>query len=208
MIYFGNPVTELIRDAIRAGHIGIIATPASERKSQWVDAPWCADNGCFTNVKFDVEEWHSWLWENVERKDLCVFATAPDVVGDAAATLERSLPWLDKIRQVGYPAAFVAQDGIEDTDVPWSEFDCLFLGGTTEFKLGSIAQEYAGRAKARGKWLHMGRVNSLKRLRYAEYLDCDSADGTHLTFRPDKYLGDVLHWMRTVHTEMPLELEW
>ena len=96
---------------------------------------------------------------------------------------------------MGYPAAFVAQDGIEHTDVPWDEFDCLFIGGATEFKLGAIARRYATEAKRRGKWLHMGRVNSLKRWRYAEAIGCDSVDGTALVYDPVNRLAELMHWV-------------
>ena len=40
-------------------------------------------------------------------------------VGDAAATLTRSAPMLPRIRALGYPAALVAQDGLEHLAVPW-----------------------------------------------------------------------------------------
>jgi hypothetical protein len=74
---------------------------------------------------------------------------------------------------------FVAQDGCEHGLVPpWWSFDALFLGGSTAWKLGPDARALAGRAKQRGKWLHMGRVNSLRRLRYAQAIGCDSVDGS------------------------------
>ena len=85
--------------------------------------------------------------------------------GDAAATLTRSAPFLPAIRALGYPAALVAQDGLEDLDVPWDDFDVLFIGGSTEWKLGPHARALAAEAKARGKGVHMGRVNSQRRRR-------------------------------------------
>jgi hypothetical protein len=65
---------------------------------------------------------------------------------------------LDRIRAVGYPAALVAQDGLEDLPICWSSFDALFLGGTTRWKLGSAAARFAQQARQRGVWVHMGRV--------------------------------------------------
>ena len=62
----------------------------------------------------------------------------------------------------------------------------LFIGGTDEFKLGPDAEAIGREAKDRGKWLHMGRVNSIKRLRIAKRMGCDSVDGTYLSFGPDK----------------------
>jgi hypothetical protein len=53
-----------------------------------------------------------------EERERCLFAMAPDVVGDAVATLERSRPYFAKIWELGYSAACVLQDGQEDVPVP------------------------------------------------------------------------------------------
>jgi hypothetical protein len=73
---------------------------------------------------------------------------SPLVIGDAAATLERSRPWLARIRELGVPAALVAQDGVEALEIPWGEFDVLFLGGSTEWKVGPAAEALTLEAKA------------------------------------------------------------
>lgn len=204
MIYFANPSTEKIRDAVRAGHIGIISTPKSSRESQKVyGAYWCADNGCFGDG-FDAGQWWNWLVSESQHAQTCVFATAPDVVGNHWATLDRSAPWLPKIRHLGYKAAFVAQDGATKSNVPWDSFDSLFIGGTTEFKLGETARQLASHAKNIGKWVHMGRVNSAKRFRYAESIGCDSVDGTYLIYGPDTNLPKLMAWIRELHTQPAL----
>ncbi len=129
---------------------------------------WAADNGCFAQGdRFKLEKFYAWL-KRVPRSRL-LFATAPDVFLDPLATLERSRPVLRELRAQGYQTALVAQNHSELYEIPWDEFDCLFLGGDT--------------AKRRGKWVHMGRVNSHRRLRYAATIGCDSADGTVLRFR-------------------------
>lgn len=192
--YFANPCGQAVIEAMRRGDLGFIDTPAQGNKRP-DDVIWCADNGAFSD-KFDERKWWRFLEANAHRAKSCVFAVAPDVVGDAAATLERSLPWLPKIRALGYPAAFVAQDGLENLTVPWDEFDCLFIGGTTTWKLNPHARELVREAKARGKWVHMGRVNSERRWKYADAIGCDSCDGTFLTFGPDVNLPRLLAWTR------------
>jgi hypothetical protein len=182
-------------DAMHAKTIGYIDTPAQGNKRP-AGVVWCADNGCFGKGYPGDEKWLGWLEKNAYAADDCLFATAPDVVGDAAATLERSAPFLPMIRALGYPAALVAQDGLEDLEVPWSEFDVLFIGGSTEWKLGPAARQLIREAKQRGKWVHMGRVNSERRYRYANDLGCDSVDGTYLTFGPDINLPKLLAWSR------------
>lgn len=214
-----------------AGQLAYIDTPAQgNRRPDGVT--WCADNGAFSD-KWDADKWWSFLVKNADRASTCRFAVAPDVVGDAAATLERSRPWLAKIRALGYPVAFVGQNGLEDLETPWDEFDCLFLGGglecvpcryvfrearrpkrgeacptcgqqLTEWKLGAAAAELVAEAKRRGKWVHMGRVNSYKRLAYAESIGCDSADGTYLTFGPAKNLPKLLGWLDRLGGQLPL----
>lgn len=192
VVYFANPV-RAAREAMLDGRLGYIDTPAQGNKRP-DEVLWCADNGAFSD-KFDADKWWAWLTKHAEHADSCAFAVAPDVVGDAAATLERSRPWLARIRELGFPAAFVAQDGWEDHEVPWDEFDVLFVGGSTEFKLGPVAAQAVAEAKARGKWVHMGRVNSRKRLRYAASIGCDSVDGTYLVFGPEKNLPKLLGWL-------------
>lgn len=204
MLYYANPTTGT-RDAMTAGLLGFIDTPAQGNKRP-DGVVWCADNGAFSDA-FDEKRWWKFLQANAKYADTCAFAVAPDVVGDAAATIERSLPWLPKIRALGYPPAFVAQDGQENLPVPWDEFDVLFVGGTTGWKLSAAARALVREAKTRGKHVHMGRVNSGKRYRYAEAIGCDSCDGTYLVFGPDINLPKLLGWVKDLETR-PALFDW
>lgn len=185
-----------MKAAMTAGLIGCIDTP-SQHKPRPPGAVWCADNDCFGTRYPGDKAWLAWLVRNAADAPTCLFAVAPDVVGDAAATLARSAPHLPAIRGLGYPAALVAQDGLEHLDIPWDTFDVLFIGGTTAWKLGAAARSIVADAKTRGKHVHMGRVNSERRYRYAHAIGCDSVDGTYLVFGPDKNLPNVLAWVRT-----------
>lgn len=179
-----------------AGLLGCIVTPAQgNRILEGVTL--AVDNGCFGAGYPGDREW--WAWLQKLPADRVKFAVAPDVVADARATLERSAPWLPRIRAAGFPAAFVAQDGLEEVVVPWDEFDALFVGGSTPWKLGAAARDLIAEAKARGKWVHMGRVNSLTRLRRAAFSGCDSADGTYIAFGPDRNLPRMLGFIRNVN---------
>lgn len=198
MLYFANPCGPNVVAAMANGRLGLIDTPsqgnvASTNAAHAAGAVWCADNGAFSD-NFDEARWWAFLRRNAHRASTCRFAVAPDCVSDAVATLARSLPWLPRIRSLGYPVAFAAQDGLERLDVPWDQFDVLFIGGSTEWKLGAHARAMVATAKAAGKWVHMGRVNSARRYRYAEYIGCDSADGTFLTYGPDQLLPRLLSW--------------
>lgn len=195
MRYYANPSTPQVRERMTAGELDCIVTP--KQGNRIPDGAWfCADNGVYGKGWPGEDAW--WAWLQGLPTERCRFAVAPDVVGDAEATLTRSLPWLPQIRALGIPAAFVAQDGAETVGVPWDQFDVLFIGGTTDWKLGRHARALTVEAKKLGKQVHMGRVNSAQRLRYAAGIGCDSADGTYIAFGPDVNLPKVLGWLRQV----------
>src|SRR5205807_1030633 len=114
-----------------------------------------------------------------------LFVTAPDRVGDHAATARMFDVWLPPLRRFGLPLAFVAQDGLTDphTQIPWESVSALFVGGTDNFK-DKWAARLAAAARARGKFCHLGRVNGRRRLRLAIQADCDSVDGSSLSRFP------------------------
>jgi hypothetical protein len=173
----------------------------SHGKTHLENVLWAADNGCYTNPDLDVAEYLAWLERLKEFQETCLFATAPDVVGDARATWERSKDILPQIRQLGYAAALVAQDGIEDYPIQWDAFDTLFIGGTTEWKLSSNVHLLCREALKEGKWVHMGRVNSFRRLLRARFAGCQSADGTQLAFAPDKRLAQLEKWFDFINAQ-------
>jgi hypothetical protein len=199
--YLTGSVTGVTRH-LDSGTLGFMKTPTTGDivRPGWT---WAADNGCFGKNYVGDDRWFAWLQRFTEQqRATCLFATAPDVVGDAAATLERSQPWLPRIRALGYKAALVAQDGLTPDTTPWETFDVLFIGGSTSWKLGSDAQTLIAAAKARGKFVHVGRVNSMRRFSMMSHLGVDSVDGTYIAFGPDKNAGNVLGWVRW-HKQQP-----
>jgi hypothetical protein len=189
-----------VRAVAHTADIGLLVTPDTGYLPQIPAFPYhAADNGCFNHPERSPEQFLRWL----KRVPVGLFAPAPDVVGDAQLTLERSRPILPLIRDLGWPAAFVAQDGIEHTEIPWEGFDVLFLGGTTKFKLGPVAREFARQAKLKDKRVHMGRVNSFKRLKLAQEWGCDTVDGTFLAFGPQVNLPKLLKWLERIKGVTP-----
>jgi hypothetical protein len=187
---------------MRDGLLALIATPAGGSPPP-PGVAWCADNACYTGRYPGDEAYLAWLARHRAHAGLCGFATAPDVPADAPATLARAAPMLPRIQQLGYPAALVAQDGLEQLPIPWHSFDVLFLGGTTTWKLSPAAAGLAARARAHGLAVHMGRVNSLRRLRHAAAIGCTSADGTFLAYGPDRNLPTLLSWLDQVNRDQP-----
>lgn len=201
-----GPLEAAVNDGLS---VGLLIQPGNGYATR-IDrfSAWAADNGCFAaGAAFSLDAFLEYLRDPrlLERRERCLFATAPDVVGDAAATLERALPAIDRIRELGYPVAFVGQDGSEDdvdSLIPWSSVDVLFLGGSTEWKVDpDRAGVVAAAARSRGIPVHMGRVNSLRRLRIAQSFGCATADGTFLAFGPDTNLPRLRRWIETLENE-------
>jgi hypothetical protein len=77
---------------------------------------WCFDSGCGPTKSGEVgseypgdKAFLTMLGRLADCQADCLFAVAPDVLGDAEATLARSFPMLPKIRALGYSAVYVAQ---------------------------------------------------------------------------------------------------
>lgn len=162
-----------------------------------------ADNGRFASPEKYTDNGFL-LWLNRQPLDRCLFAVAPDVLADHQATVDLSLPMLPRIRGAGVPVAFVAQDGAQPGDIPWNDFDALFVGGSSQWKFSADSIACMSEAKRRGKYLHIGRVNSYARCRAARGLGADSVDGTFLVFGPDINTPKMLGWFDRLEREPEL----
>lgn len=183
-----------VQQAIAHGRLAQMVTP--DAGNRLVDgARWALDNGCFSD-RWTPERWSATLDQHADRAADCLWAVVPDVVADAEATDRMWARWWSAPMRRGYRLAYVAQNGCRYIPAGAS---AVFLGGTTEWKLGPEARAVAALAKRLGKWLHMGRVNSLRRLRYAASIGCDSVDGTFLAYGPDRNLPTLLRWLRLAH---------
>lgn len=190
MLLVGKGLRTLLPYAERHHNLGRLIQPrdCSSPRETSERLPWAADNDCF-NGGLDERLWGAMLRVWAGRPG-CLWATVPDVVGDADATLrsfEIYEPW---VREASLPAALVTQDGMRPDDVPWPRIAALFIGGTDDHKLGQEARTLIRAAKALGKWVHMGRVNTRGRTRYACALGVDSIDGTSVSRFTDRYLRE------------------
>jgi hypothetical protein len=160
--------------------------------------PYALDNGCF--VEFRRETWERLLDEALN--DLPVFVCLPDIVGDAARTLDLFEAFVPRTQ--GLPRALVLQDGIERFRIPWGELAAVFVGGSDRFKYSAEAVNAARTAKMLGKWVHVGRVNSPPRL--ANWLGlADSIDGSGLS-RFDHMLEHVLVMLEGKHPQTAMDM--
>ena len=126
-------------------------------------------------------------------------------VTDAPETLRMARAFAPFVRWLGFKVAMVAGDGMENMidEIPWELLDCIFLGGSTEWKIGYGGERVAKEAKARGKLVHMGRVSSLERMEIADRFGCDTADGTYLKAGPETNLPKVMEWLDALNNREP-----
>ena len=156
------------------------------------------DNGAFSG--FNAAAFAGLLVREAGNRERCLFVAMPDIVGNARRTLE-----LWRYRHdfaMGWPLALVAQDGIEDLDIPWDELHAIFIGGGDPWKDSRAAQDVVRTAKVLRKHVHVGRVNTVRRFRLFAELGADTCDGSGLA-RYDHMLEDI---EREMSAEQPPSL--
>ena len=182
---------------------GILTSPAHTGVPAGIVAgmDWAAENECYTRG-WQPRRFFIWL-EKMERyRDTCLFVPVPDVVGNARATLSSFFLWRDKF--AGWPVAFVAQDGQEALDYP-RDFNVLFIGGTTKWKLGDGAMRCIRYAADNGKRVHIGRVNWARRYFHFRALPGSkefTCDGTRTRF--DGTARTVVAWAEYMESSYQL----
>lgn len=180
---------------ISHARLGTLIVPRQQARPESVivrGRPWACDNGAFTG--FDERLFLRMLDQlHAARVPGCLFIVCPDVVGDSVATLKLFHQWHAQLRRYGFPLAFVGQDGLQVNEVPWSLFDVFFVGGTTEWKLSRHVETLVSYAKAHGKKVHIGRVNTEKRKRHCMRIGADTIDGSKYTRFPDTYIQGGLN---------------
>jgi hypothetical protein len=170
-------------------HVGVLLVPAA-RTERTFGRSWAVDNGAFSG--FDAGAFVELLGK-VRGRPGCQFVAAPDVVADARETLRLYALWAPMIRALGFPVALVAQDGLTVRQTPWTAIDALFIGGSTDWKLSRHADDLLSYAAVHGKWRHVGRVNSRRRMRH--FLGrTDSIDGSGFSRWP-KRIGLASRWL-------------
>ena len=137
------------------------------------------DNGAYSG--FRSRAFEALVQRSKPNRDRCLFVSVPDVVGSVRRTKEcwdrrfDVCPYLH-----GWPLAFVAQDGCENLEIPWGQFEAVFIGGTNDFKDSKSALDVVSAAKIMRKHIHVGRVNSVHRFLRFHRSGADTCDGSGL----------------------------
>lgn len=167
------------------------------------------DNECFTKP-FDPMRMAATLEATRPYIKQCLFVVVPDIpwhngerVFDATITLEMFDEYATHPIFNDWPLAYVAQNGAESLPFP-AEASAIFIGGDTEWKESDAALSVIKRAQKKGLWVHVGRVNSKRRINHFALAVVDSVDGTGVTFAPDRVMEQLTRWL----AQKPLNLAY
>jgi hypothetical protein len=166
--------------------------------------PWAVDNGAFSD--FNAAKFVATLEKLVREKyhgpqrdqayHPCLFVNVPDKVADACHTRHLFASWYPILK--AWPLAYTLQDGQRAEVVPWDLIAAVFVGGSTEYKVSPAAAALVLEARARGLWVHWGRVNTRQRVRYLRSV---SGDSPRTSFDGSGFSK----WSRT---RIPIGLRW
>jgi len=142
--------------------------------------PYALDNGAWTayrrNEAFDESAFRRALDLMGADAD---FVVAPDIVTGGIESLRFSEKWIRELQDRCQLTLIAVQDGMtpEDVEPMLSDDLGLFVGGSTDWKIHTLPRW--GRVKAStGCYLHVGRVNTRRRIRLCGLAGADSFDGS------------------------------
>lgn len=186
--------------ADRPDRLGVLLTPSNGNREWWCPGMvWGCDNDCFNGL--NAPAYLRMLAKVATFKSKPGWVSCPDVVCDPHETRRRFDVWHPVVAELGLPAAFVGQDGVTVGDIPWDRIACYFVGGSTEWKLSDETGLLTREAHERGKLVHYGRVNTMRRIVWIGRgmrdgrLWCDTIDGTGFSAFGDKRIPSGVRWM-------------
>lgn len=142
--------------------------------------PYALDNGAWTAFQqgkpFDEKKFGHALAKMGRDAD---FVVIPDIVAGGLPSLEMSLRWMRRVLDASERGLVAVQDGIEPADIIdlIGQRVGIFVGGSTPWKLRTMPM-WGVLAAQKGAWLHVGRVNSGKRIQLCADAGATSFDGT------------------------------
>ncbi len=145
MIVLVSGSTATMRRIGNVPNLGVFFNPNSSNYRRQVVPDrmvWAADNAAYTGFNPDKFEL---MIDTLHHRRIpkCLFVASPDDVtsdfrcGDPSVTRSLFERWEPTITRCGFPVAYVAQDGVKASDLPWGRFSVVFLGGST--RVGNLA---------------------------------------------------------------------
>lgn len=193
MLLLVSGATATVKKWRQVGELIVPGAGNAPESLKLVPGMWAMDNGAYSGFEADafmrmLERYHTYQASHGSHG--CLWVSCPDVVADAYATLQLWPFWSRVIRGVGFRPALVLQDGMLASEVPWKELGAVFVGGSTAWKFSPQAHELVAYARARGLWVHVGRVNSRKRIYEAYRMGAQSFDGGQYSMFADRRIPE------------------
>lgn len=186
LAYASRTGTRRNLDGLRAAGWRLIVSATGVLRSEGF--PYALDNGAWTahqkGEPFDGDAFRRALDLMGPAAD---FVVLPDVVAGGPRSLDLSLSWLREVTACGAPVYLPVQNGICPSDLVGGfgivdQVQGLFVGGDTPWKLRTMPQ-WGEVARAHRLKLHVGRVNTRRRIIACQLAGADSFDGS----RPSKW---------------------
>jgi hypothetical protein len=142
--------------------------------------PYALDNGAWTayrrGERFDEPAFLRALMLLGPNAD---FVVVPDIVCQGALSLRFSEAWLPRLQPLGHPLLLAVQNGIVPRDVEGLVGPRLglFVGGDSPWKERTLPF-WGDLALSSNCHFHVGRVNTVRRIRLCVQAQADSFDGS------------------------------
>jgi hypothetical protein len=175
MGYASRTGTRRNLDALRAAGWRLLVSAAGDWRPEGF--AYGIDNGAWS-AHTQGTEWDGGAFERLVAKlgDGADWIVVPDIVCGGLASLELSRRWLDRLPGL---RLIPVQDGMTDQHLAplVGPTVGIFVGGSTGWKESSLPM-WGGLKRRTGCHLHVGRVNSARRIRLCALAGADSFDGS------------------------------
>lgn len=188
MAYASRTGTKRNIKALKEAGWGWMVTPVDMGGAIREGMPYALDNGAWSafcqQSEWDEGAFITALERYGEGAD---FIVVPDVVGNAEATLKLAPVWVSRLVSMpklkGY-LLIAGQDGMQLDDLApllaMSPRVGVFIGGSSEWKERVIIP-WGRSLNGRGVYVHVGRVNTARRIHLCGHGMVNSFDGTSVT---------------------------
>ncbi len=179
--YASRTGTRLNLNTMRAAGWRLIVSATGVLRSEGFK--YALDNGAWTAFQQGRRLDEGLFWKAVDKMgEGADWIVLPDIVAGGLRSLDYSLAWLNQLRGLPTPVLIAVQDGMAPEDVRelLGPNVGIFIGGTTEWKEATAVQ-WGALARRRNCYLHMGRVNSARRIAICAAAGASSFDGTSVT---------------------------
>lgn len=196
-VYCGATGGHKTLNYLKENNYGLMLNPLSWKYSQNGAIPWqywALDNGAYKSytdgLEFDKNKFIETIYEKLPKSEMTPdFIVVPDKVGAGLESLEFSLEWNKKLKDLKkYNWYLAVQDGMDSDNVKnvINKFDGIFVGGTVKWKVKS-GEDWVKLAHKNNKPCHIGRVGTLKRVLWAKRIKADSIDSTNFVRNPNGF---------------------